>query len=80
MKRRLPPFAAVKAFEAAARHSSIQMAADELSISASAVSHQVKSLEDFIGSSLFDRQNNLNMQRVQLCNTHDGIILDVFSH
>lgn len=58
MKRRLPPFAAVKAFEAAARHCNFQLAAEELGISASAVSHQVKALEDFIAMPLFVRRNN----------------------
>ena len=58
MKRRLPPFAAVKAFEAAARHCNFQLAAQELGISASAVSHQVKSLEDFTATPLFIRRNN----------------------
>ena len=58
MKRRLPPFAAIKAFEAAARHCNFQLAAEELGISASAVSHQVKALEDFIAMPLFIRRNN----------------------
>ena len=58
MKRRLPPFAAIKAFEAAARHCNFQLAAEELGISASAVSHQVKALEDFIAMPLFVRRNN----------------------
>ncbi|MCZ4283057.1 LysR substrate-binding domain-containing protein [Kiloniella laminariae] len=58
MRRRLPPFAAVKAFEAAARHCNFQLASDELGISASAVSHQVKSLEEFIAMPLFIRRNN----------------------
>ena len=58
MGRRLPPFAAIKAFEAAARHCNFQQAADELLISSSAVSHQVKALEDHLGIQLFIRNNN----------------------
>lgn len=58
MGRRLPPFAAIKAFEAAARHCNFQQAADELLISSSAVSHQVKALEDHLGIQLFVRNNN----------------------
>jgi len=58
MGRRLPPFAAIKAFEAAARHCNFQQAADELLISSSAVSHQVKALEDRLGIQLFIRNNN----------------------
>jgi len=49
MNRRLPPFAALRAFEAAARHSNFTKAALELSISPSAISHQVKQLEDRLG-------------------------------
>ncbi len=66
MGRRLPPFAAIKAFEAAARHCNFQQAADELLISSSAVSHQVKALEDHLGIQLFIRNNN------RLTLTNDG--------
>lgn len=55
MRRRLPPFAAVRAFEAAARHGSMQAASEELSLTPSAISHQVKSLEAFVGAALFER-------------------------
>ncbi|MFN0263129.1 LysR substrate-binding domain-containing protein [Tepidamorphus sp. 3E244] len=55
MSRRLPPFAAVRAFEAAARLGSFKAAAAELCVTQSAVSHQVKSLEAFAGRTLFDR-------------------------
>lgn len=58
MKRRLPPFAAVRAFEAAARHMSVQQAADELCLTPSAVSHQVRALEDFLNTALFERHGN----------------------
>ena len=55
MKRKLPPFAAVRAFEAAARHGSFKAAAEELNVTQSSISHQVKGLEDFLGITLFDR-------------------------
>lgn len=58
MARRVPPFAAVRAFEAAARHGGLQAAADELSVSTSAVSHQIKSLEEFLGAKVFLRSGN----------------------
>ena len=58
MGRRVPPFAAIRAFEAAARHGTLQAAADELGVSPSAVSHQIKSLEDFLGAKVFVRRNN----------------------
>ena len=53
--RRLPPFSALRGFEAAARHLSFKRAAEELCLTQSAVSHQVKVLEDFLGKPLFTR-------------------------
>ena len=55
--RRMPPLNALRSFEAAARHLSIVKAADELSVTPAAVSHQVKVLERFLGVSLLDRAN-----------------------
>jgi LysR family transcriptional regulator, regulator of gene expression of beta-lactamase len=46
---------ALKAFESAARHLSFTLAADELSVTPAAISHQVKSLEDRLGARLFRR-------------------------
>ena len=55
-RRRLPPLTALKSFEAAARLGSFRDAADELCVSHSAVSHQIKLLESYLNLSLFDRQ------------------------
>jgi LysR family transcriptional regulator, glycine cleavage system transcriptional activator len=55
MRRHLPPFSAVRAFEAAARHLSFKAAAAELNVTQSAISHQVKGLEVFLGAALFHR-------------------------
>jgi LysR family glycine cleavage system transcriptional activator len=55
MRRRLPPFAAIRAFEAAARNGSFTTAADELNVTQSAISHQVKRLEGFLGVKLYVR-------------------------
>ena len=52
---RLPPLNALRVFEAAARHLSFKEAAAELNITQAAVSHQVKSLEDYLGVDLFRR-------------------------
>jgi LysR family glycine cleavage system transcriptional activator len=52
---RLPPLNALRAFEAAARHLSITLAADELHVTPGAVSRQVKALEDVLGLQLFER-------------------------
>lgn len=56
--RKLPPFAAVRAFEAAARHLSFKEAAAEVHVTPSAISHQVKTLEEFLGTALFLRDGN----------------------
>lgn len=62
--RRLPPFSAIKAFEAAARRMSFTEAARELGISQSAVSHQVRQLEEFLDTGLFVRHpRGLEMTR-----------------
>src|SRR5271155_1840263 len=55
MTRRLPPLNAVRAFEAAGRHGSFLFAARELRVTAGAISHQVKTLERFLGVRLFHR-------------------------
>lgn len=54
--RKLPPLNALRCFEAAARIGSFQAAALELSVTPSAVSHQIKSLESFLGVTLFQRE------------------------
>ena len=54
---RLPPLNAIRAFEAAARHMSITHAADELHVTAGAVSRQIKSLEASLGVVLFERNH-----------------------
>lgn len=56
MKRSLPPLAALRAFEAAARHASFKQAALELSLTPTAISHQVRALESHLGLKLFERQ------------------------
>lgn len=53
---KLPPLAAIRAFEAAARLGSFTKAADELGLTQAAISYQVKQLEDRVGSPLFLRQ------------------------
>ena len=57
MIRRIPPLNAIRAFEAAARHLSFTHAADELNVTQAAISHQIKSLEQWLGLPLFRRLN-----------------------
>lgn len=56
VKRVLPPLKALRAFEAAARHANFTAAAEELHITHSAVSQQVRALEEYLGQPLFSRE------------------------
>jgi LysR family transcriptional regulator, glycine cleavage system transcriptional activator len=53
--RKLPPLKSVRVFEAVARHLSFTEAAGELCVTHSAVSQQVKLLEEYFGQKLFER-------------------------
>jgi LysR family glycine cleavage system transcriptional activator len=55
--RRIYPLNALRAFEASARHLSFVKAAEELSVTPAAVSHQVKNLEEHLGLPLFRRRS-----------------------
>ncbi|OGS49485.1 MAG: LysR family transcriptional regulator [Erythrobacter sp. RIFCSPHIGHO2_12_FULL_63_10] len=59
---RLPPLAAVRAFEAAGRHENFSRAAEELGLTQAAISYQIRQLEDRVGMPLFMRERG----RVQL--------------
>src|SRR6476469_1986463 len=54
---RLPSLNGLRAFEAAARHLSFTQAASELNVTQTAISHQIKRLEEELGVRLFIRQN-----------------------
>jgi DNA-binding transcriptional LysR family regulator len=69
MRRSLPPLAALRAFEAAGRRLSFRGAADELSVTPTAISHQVRLLEQTLGLRLFHRET----RRVRL--TAEGAVL-----
>jgi LysR family glycine cleavage system transcriptional activator len=56
MHRSLPPLGGLRAFEAAARHSSFAVAAAELGVTPGAISQQVKGLEQHLGVALFERR------------------------
>jgi len=64
--RQLPSFFALRAFEAAARLNTFTAACEELHLTPSAISHQVRALEDYFGRPLFRRR----VRRVDL--TADG--------
>jgi LysR family transcriptional regulator, glycine cleavage system transcriptional activator len=71
-KRRfnLPPLDLIQGFEAAARNLSFTKAAAELFITQSAVSRQIRALEDHLGVALFERRHRA------LVLTQQGIILE----
>jgi LysR family glycine cleavage system transcriptional activator len=55
MRRRLPPLNTLRVFESGARRLSFTRAAEELHVTQAAVSHQIKALEDWLGTPLFLR-------------------------
>ncbi len=67
----LPPLNALRAFEAAARTGSFVAAAEELGVSAAAISQHIRKLEDYFGKDLFQRMNN----RVALTDAGHAILL-----
>ena len=71
--RKLPSLSAVRAFESAGRHLSFQAAGDELHVTPSAISHQIKALESQLGVSLFNRLTRrielTQLARSTLCNS-----------
>jgi LysR family glycine cleavage system transcriptional activator len=56
MTRRLPSLNQLRAFEAAARHESIKIGAEELCVTPAAVGHQIKGLELDLNTALFQRK------------------------
>lgn len=54
----IPPLTALRAFEAVARLGSFKAAADALFVTQSAVSHQIRNVEEWMGKSLFLREGN----------------------
>ncbi|MCP1536156.1 transcriptional regulator GcvA [Methylorubrum extorquens] len=69
MRRSLPPLATLRAFEAAGRRLSFRGAADELGVTPTAISHQIRLLEQTLGLRLFHRET----RRVRL--TAEGAVL-----
>jgi LysR family transcriptional regulator, glycine cleavage system transcriptional activator len=55
--RPLPPLGTLRTFEAVARHLSFTMAATDMALTQSAVSHQIRALEDHLGARLFQRRH-----------------------
>jgi LysR family glycine cleavage system transcriptional activator len=58
MRRRMPPLNSLRAFEVVSRHKSFRAAAEELHVTAAAVSQQVKVLEEHLGRKLLRRRSD----------------------
>ena len=69
----LPPLQWLRAFESSARHLSFTLAAEELNITQSAVSQQIKLLENFLGQLLFIRR----VRSLQLTNAASSYLPDI---
>ncbi len=57
MAWRFPPLNSLRAFEAAGRHKSFTLAADELHVTPGAVSRQIKALEETLGIPVCEKQS-----------------------
>lgn len=55
IKKRLPPLGALRAFNAVAVHHSFKLAADEIGVTATAISHQIRLLEEQLATKVFKR-------------------------
>ena len=74
MARPMLPLSGFRTFECAARHLSFARAAEELRLTPAAVSHQVRTLEDYVGVRLFNRDG----RRLTLTDAGEGqAVLDL---
>lgn len=71
--KKLPSLRGLQIFESAARHMSLKQAAEELCLSPSAVSRQIQTLEDYLGTVLFNRSH----RKISLTATGDKLASDV---
>jgi LysR family glycine cleavage system transcriptional activator len=72
-RSRLPPLNALRAFDAVARHQTVVKAANELNVTPSAVSHQLRTLEVALGVPLFSRDKT----RLKLTPNGDALLPSV---
>lgn len=75
IRGRLPPLNALRAFDAVARHQTVVKAAEELNVTPSAVSHQLRTLEEALGVQLFARHKT----RLRLTQHGDALLPSVRS-
>jgi LysR family glycine cleavage system transcriptional activator len=72
--RNLPPLGRLRAFEAAARRRSFAVAAEELHLTPSAVSHQIRALEAHLGRALFERRHRGVTLTPEGARLQDGLV------
>lgn len=77
MRKKIPPLNSLKSFEAAARHCSFRNAADELFVSVSAISHQIKQLEHVLNVELFTRKTR-SVELTKIGKQYYPILRDAF--
>lgn len=74
--RRLPPLGSIQGFVEVARLGSVKAAADSLALSSPALTRRIQSLEQFVGSPLFERQH----KGIQLNSRGEAFLADVRPH
>lgn len=77
MRKKIPPLNSLRSFEAAARLASFKLAAEELCVSHSAISHQVKLLENHLGVELFERKARA-VELTKLGRSYYPVVRDAF--
>lgn len=77
-QKSLPPLKALKCFEASARLRSLTLAAQELHVTQSAVSQQVKLLEEFLDTQLFIRKPR-KLDLTDAARTYLPVLTDMFN-
>lgn len=80
MVNRYPSLTGLRAFEAASRYLSFTRAGNELNLTQTAISHQIKSLEEFLGTKLFIRKRNtieLTQAGVEYCDAIRGVLSEI---
>jgi|OM-RGC.v1.006370014 LysR family glycine cleavage system transcriptional activator len=77
LRKKIPPLNSLKSFEAAARHCSFRNAADELFVSVSAISHQIKQLEHVLNVELFIRKTR-SVELTKIGKQYYPILRDAF--
>ncbi len=75
---RYPPIAALRAFESAARHLNFTRASEELHVTQSAISHQIKHIEELWGFKLFEREGR-NIKLTDRAQKITPIVSEFFS-